>query len=305
MTRPNKTTLYLLAGFAALLLIILFFSMRDAGNQDRLGDAAAPTLRDSETSVEDCSGNLVNAGLKRALFDRSAESRPADAEAFRQIAATAVLRMENPAIENEVDDRLDCSASVAIDLPPGIVTSGGRRNLMGDVDYSVWRRTGDIALRSGSGIATALSGMQRSSREVSAPFGMVPVEDPLAGAMPPAAPVVPDPRPAVEPSARQPTIPPPRAPLAPAGNCARARSKAEQMMCADPRLGAFGVEMASRYQRAMGRASPAQRDILRDSEFRFLFYRDRCRDADCVIRAYQGRFAEIADIMSGNWRPPN
>lgn len=324
MSRPNKTSWILLAGFAILLFIILYFSLSDASRQDRLDDVATPPLSDVETNAKDCAGNVVNAALKNALFDQAAQSRPADAAAFREIAASAFLRMENPAIEGEVDDRLDCSASIAIDLPPGIVASSGRSKLMGNVDYSVWRRTGDIAIRSGSGMISALTDLQRASGGISAPLAEEPVEDPLvannlkgptppAGQLPP-PPVATPPRqplpPPIAASPRRPSPPavvtPPRQPpprpqasATPPETCARARGKAEQLMCADPRLGAFDREMASRYQRAMSRASPAQRLILRDSEFRFLYNRDRCRDADCIIRVYQGRFTEIADIMSG------
>ncbi len=314
MDQPNnRTTWILLAGFAAFLLILVLFSLRNGGEQDRLDDGATPMRPDADTNAEGCSGNVVDTALKTALFDRAAQGRPADADAFKEIAASAFLRMENPAVEGEVSDRLDCSASIAIDLPPGIVASGGRSKLMGNVDYSVWRRTGDLAIRSGSGMIGALSGLQRASGGISEPLAAQPVEDPLAannlaGPTPPVGqfstapgailPRQPVPPPAASPP-RQSAPPRPQASAAPPGNCARARGKAEQMMCADPRLGAFDREMASRFQRAVSRASPAQRLALRDSEFRFLFNRDRCRDSDCLIRVYQGRFTEIADIMSG------
>ena len=43
----NRTTWILLAGFGALLLILLFFSLRNVVNEDRLEDGAASSLPDA------------------------------------------------------------------------------------------------------------------------------------------------------------------------------------------------------------------------------------------------------------------
>lgn len=300
MTNPGKTTWILLAGFGALLLIVLIATRWRAGDQDRLDGDPAAVLPETQASADGCAGNVVVSALKTTLFAEAAKGRPGDADAIREVGASAVLRMENEAVENEEDDRLDCSATVAIDLPPGIAASGGRSNLMGSVDYSVFRRTGDIAIRNGSALITALSGLQRAAGGIAAPLDdggvAVPTNDLLADDTL-AEPMAPLPPVAVPQPPRQPAQPPRAAPSPPPG-CARARSRAEQIMCADPRLFAFDREMASRTQAALTRATPAQRNLLRETEFRFLFARDRCRDSECIIRAYQGRFAEIADIMA-------
>ena len=73
---PHRTTWILVGGFALLLLLIIGFSLRDAGNQDRLDDGTAEGLPDAEGSAAGCSGNRINANLKSALFAEAAASRP-------------------------------------------------------------------------------------------------------------------------------------------------------------------------------------------------------------------------------------
>jgi len=285
----NRTTCILLAGFGALLLVFLFFSLRNAVNEDRLEDDAATSLPDVEGNVAACSGNRVLGALKTALFAEAAASRPSDALAFAQIARAAVARMENAAIEQELDSGADCSASVAIDLPPGIVAPGGRRNLMANVDYSV-SASGDLSLRNASALVSALSGIARSSGGVSQPLGANPLAAPEP-AIEPSGPLEPEPAPA-PPSAR------------PSFDCANARTRGEQAVCSDPGLAALDRQMASQYQRAVAGVSPDRQALLRQTRDRFLAFRDRCPDSPCIAEAYRGRMREISDIVAGRWQPP-
>ncbi len=286
----DRTTWILLAGFGALLLVFLFLSLRNAVNEDRLEDDAATSLPDVEGNAAACSGNRVLGALKSTLFAEAAASRPSDALAFVQIARAAVARMENAALESESDELLECSASVAIDLPPGIVAPGGRRNLMANVDYSVSPTTGDVSLRNASALVSALSGIERSSGGVSQPLG----SDPLSV-----------PEPAIEPSGPlepEPVTAPPSA--RPSFDCANARTRGEQAVCSDPGLAALDRQMASQYQRAVAGSSPDRQVLLRQTRDRFLAFRDRCPDSPCIAEAYRGRMREISDIVAGRWQPP-
>ena len=284
----NRTTWILIAGFGTLLLILLFFSLRNAVNEDRLEDGAATSLPDVEGNAAGCSGNRIIAGIKSALFAEAAASRPSDAAAFQQIAAAAVARIENAALEGEDGDMLECSASVAIDLPPGIVSAGGRRNLMGNVDYSI-EQGGNVTVRSAAGLITALSALERSRGGVSQPLGT----DPLAA------------EPAIEPGepmAPEPATAPPG--TGPSFDCANARTRGEQAVCSDPGLASLDRQMASQYGRAVAGASPDRQALLRQTRDRFLAFRDRCPDEACIAEAYRGRMREISDIVAGRWQPP-
>jgi uncharacterized protein YecT (DUF1311 family) len=289
----NRTTWILLAGFGALLAILLFFSLRNVVNEDRLEDGAAGTLPDAEGNAAGCSGNRVVAGLKSALFSEAAAARPTDAAAFQQIAAAAVARMENAALEAEDGEALQCSASVAIDLPPGIVSAGGRRNLMGNVDYSL--AGGEVTVRNAAGLIAALSSLQRSSGAITQPLG----SDPLA-------PADQLPEPAIEPGEAVEPEPAPAPPSAaqPSFSCSAARTRGERAVCADPGLAALDRQMASQYQRAITGSSPDRQALLRQTRDRFLAFRDSCGSDACIADAYRGRMREISDIVAGRWQPP-
>ena len=289
MDQPNnKTTWILIGGFAALLLILVLFSMRDAGKQDRLDDGTASGLPDVESNAAGCSGNRVLAGLKSALFAEAAAGRPSDAAAFQQIAAAAVARMENAALESDEGGALDCTASVAIDLPPGIVAAGGRRNLMGNADYSV-AGSSEVTVRNAAGLIGALSSLARSSGGVSQPLG----SDPIANEV------------VVEPGEpAPPPTPQPSASARPSFDCARARTRGEQAVCADPGLAALDRQMAAQYGRAIAGVSPDRQALLRQTRDRFLAFRDSCPNDGCVADAYRGRMQEISDILAGRWQPP-
>ena len=290
----NRTTWILLGGLALLLLIIIGFSLRDAGNQDRLDDGTATGLPDVEGSAAGCSGTRVRAGLKSALFAEAAASRPSDAAGFQQISAAAVVRMENAALESDEAGSLDCTASVAIDLPPGIVAAG-RRNLMGNVDYSV-DDGGEVTVRSAAGLITALSSLERSNGAISQPLGT----DPLA-----AAPAVPEPAIELgEPLEPEAVEPPPSTAARPSFNCANARTRGERAVCSDPGLAALDRQMAARYQSAVRASSPDRQALLRQTRDRFLGFRDSCPDSSCIAGAYRDRMREISDIVAGRWQPP-
>ena len=300
--RSNRTTLWLVAGFGLLLLLVLIFAARSGGNPDRLDDTAAAGLPEVEENSAECSSNAIVNALKRGLFEAAAQGRPADAEAFRQVASAAVARMENAALESEAGERLDCSGSLAIDLPPGIVGSGGRRHLLGNVDYSVERGGGAVNIRNAASLVNALAALSRSSNGVTSPINAAPSDtspdqpiplDDQPGALPdePA-------EPGLE------SAPPPRAAANPSFNCANARTRGEHAVCSDPGLAALDRQMASQYQRAMSTTPPEAQALLRRTRDRFLAYRDRCSSDACIAGAYQDRMREISDIAAGRWQPP-
>jgi uncharacterized protein YecT (DUF1311 family) len=291
MEKPNNTTMWLVAGFGALLLIVLFFASRQSSNQDRLDDTANVTAPVETAAANLCSGKSVADSLKTALFARAIEKRGKDEDVYRQIAASSVVRMENAALEEDVTEGAACTATVAIDLPPGIVASGGRRNLMGDVDYLVASNGDGVALRNGPGLVEDLASLARSAGAITAPLDSPDLNtpDPLD--------VAPD-------ASVDEAAPRVRADASPSFDCSKARSQSEQVVCSDNALAALDRQMAAQYGRAMAAATPDQQALLRQTRDRFLLYRDRCPTAQCMADAYNGRIREIADIVAGRWQPP-
>lgn len=298
MERPGNTTLALLGGVGILLLLLVAFASTRDSDQDRLGDRATYSV-DNPDLNKACAGQAVYEQVKRALFAEAMRARPDDSDAFRKIASAASIRMENAAAEGEGRSAglVDCVGSMAIDLPPGVTTAGGRRLLTNDIYYAVDPATRRVVqLRDAQRIVGELAGLTVSPVRPQAP----PIAPP--DSIPPpdgSAPVDP-----LAPVAVPPAQPRPATTARPSFDCTRARSQSERMVCADPGLASLDRAMAAEYSRAMAQASPQQQALLRQSRDRFLAYRDNCPSAACVAGAYDDRIREIRDILAGRWQPP-
>jgi hypothetical protein len=299
MEKPSPTTLWLVAGVGLLLLIVLYFASTRSENEDRLGDAATIDVPQSEAGAKGCTGGGIAAGLKHALFVRAQEFRGGDADAYREIEAQAVVRMENEALEEELGDGLACTASVAIDLPPGIAAAGGQRNVMGDVDYLVSASGSGVALRNTSSLITALASLSRSNNAMTSPLDSAGSDDSLTENDVDNETDLASPEPGPSPR----PVPPPRS-AQPSFDCSNAGNETERAICTNPSLAELDRQMAAAYNRAMAGATPGRQAILRQTRDRFLVYRDNCPSDRCVANTYNGRLQEIADIVAGRWQPP-
>ncbi|MFL6860501.1 MAG: lysozyme inhibitor LprI family protein [Sphingomicrobium sp.] len=295
--RINPTLIALIGGVVILLALVWYFSGNRSPDQDKLRN---PQLEQSANAdpAKRCSAKATYELIKRDLFRRAAQVRGSDQAAFDQIAAAAVLRVENPVLENEgeASGGLNCSATFYLDLPPGVAVVGGRRTLTAAVDYTIQRAADDsgdvVLLRNADPIITPLATLARVEEPAPAPtvsnsaHAASPVEE-----APPAAPSSPEPQP-VNSSAGRPSF-----------DCARAGTRGEIAVCSDSGLAALDVNMAAQYRRSLASANPAQRQALQSTRDRFLAYRDRCPNRQCMAEAYVGRMREIRDIMEGRWRP--
>lgn len=289
----NWTTIALIAGLLAVLLIIAYFAAGRDTDQDKLtGNEISTTA--GGTPEKACSSKATYDSIKSELFSRAAEVRGSDQAAYEKLSAAAVIRMENAVMESEdgATGAVNCSGSVSIDLPPGIAADGGRRTLMSDIDYTV-DASGSVALRNADSIIRPLATLAR-----------------VAQPQQPAAPAVVN-EVAPEGTEANAVAPEPATPVAtstypgrPSFNCANVHGKSEIAVCSDNGLAALDVNMANQYRRAINSASPQEQAILQSTRDRFLAYRDRCPNRQCIGDAYVGRMKEIRDIMEGRWSPP-
>jgi uncharacterized protein len=131
-----------------------------------------------------------------------------------------------------------------------------------------------------------------------------------------AGPINAPPRAAPAPSAGRRTAPSPNAPR-PAGetptlargavarpsfNCRNARTRGEIAVCRDSGLAGLDREMASQFNRAMSRASAAQRLQLQRTRGSFLRRRDACASEACIAGTYRARINEIGTIVGNSAR---
>jgi hypothetical protein len=287
-SRVNPILLALLGGIVVLLAVLWFLSGNRNPDQDKLSNPQV-----EQTAASD-SGKLCSSGatydlVKRELFRRAAEVRGNNEPAYQQIAAAAVVRVENPVMEGEDSGSgaINCSGTFYLDLPPGVVAAGNRANLSAELDYTV--TGGSVALRNADAMIASLASLTRVAQPPAAPATVNPA--------------APQENVAASVSANVQPGPATTAPGRPSFDCARAGTPGEIAVCSDSGLAALDLNMATQYRRSLASASPLQKQQLQATRDRFLAYRDRCPNRQCMADAYVGRMREIRDIMEGRWQP--
>lgn len=301
--RLNPTLIALLLGLVILALLLIYFARSRNPDQDKLTQNEVATSMQSGTAAAEkrCASQATYDLIKRELFRRAAQLRGSDAAAYDRLAAYAVVRMEEPALESANKDTgaVNCSGSLSLDLPPGVAAVGGRRTLMSDVDYTV-QPVADgsgmvVLLRNADAIVTSLATLTRVGQP--APPQVNGPETNEVGPGQPESNVA-----ASESLQKQPG-PASAFPGRPSFDCNGAGTRGEIAVCQDSGLSALDVNMTTQYRRALGAASPGQQAVLQQTGRRFEAYRDHCPDRQCIADAYLGRMREIRDIMEGRWQP--
>lgn len=297
----DATTIALIGGLLLLVLLVAYFASRGSDDQDKLINPQVSTEAGA-SNEKACASKATYDLIKRELFRRAAQLRGSDQAAYDRLSSYAVVRMENPVMESADNSSgaINCSGSLSLDLPPGVAAVGGRRSLMSDVDYSVQPAADGsgkvLLLRNADAIIAPLATLARMSQPAPAETSEVANEtapDQL-GATVPAPPT----QPVTPPVATRPVG------ARPSFDCADARTRGETEVCSDAGLASLDRNMAAQFNRSMAIASPEQRDLLRQTRDRFLRFRDRCSNRQCIGDAYVGRMREIRDIMEGRWQPP-
>jgi len=300
VSRPNWTTIALIAGLLLLVLLVAYFATNRDSEQDKLTNRQVSTgSAETPSGEKACAAKSTYDLIKRELFRRAGQLRGSDQAAYDRLSSYAVVRMENPVMESSdsATGAVSCSGSMSLDLPPGVAVVGGRRTLTTDIDYSVQPAA------DGSGNVVLL----RNADAIIAPLATLART--VQPQPPQAAPVANEAAPVAEPGALPPTAVPtptetPQRPASarPSFDCGRARTRGEIAVCGDAGLAALDRNMAAQYARSMGIASAEQRALLERTRDRFLGYRDRCPNNACIGDAYVGRMREIRDIMEGKWQ---
>lgn len=268
-------------------------------DQDKLDEnAIAEASGESASGASDkrCTSGASHEAVKRELFRRAAEVRGSNAREFEQVAGYALLLVEAAAPVEAAGERqaVDCRGRAKLSLPPGLKVAGGRTSLSADIGFNV-APGGAVTLGEADGIIVPLATLSKAARAAPAPPPSAPVPMPApAIASDPLAP---------RPEARAAAPPPARAVTSnPSFNCARARTRSEIAVCANPSLGALDRSMSAQYSAALGGASPGTAALLRRTRDDFLGYRERCASDACIATTYRGRMREIADIAAGRWQ---
>jgi hypothetical protein len=232
-----------------------------------------------------CASSSTYDKIKLELFREAAEVRGRDQATYDKIAAYSAIRVDEPVLRarDEALNSFTCTARLALDLPPGLEVSGGRRSLVASIGYTVQPAAG------GSGEMVTLSGAD----PITAPLATLAKVGPPA----PSAPIAPVPS---DPLAPIPESAAPTAPSAqPSFDCAKAETRSERAVCASTGLAALDRSMATYYARVVASADDGTAAELRRTRERFIAYRERCTTDACIADAYRGRMREIGDIAAG------
>jgi len=302
MRRLNPTAIALLGGVLVLLILLAVFASGRNENRDKLSDEQVAGRAENDPEKR-CGSQQTYDLIKRELFRRAARLRGSDQAAFDRLAAYSVVRMDSPMLKSHDEDvgTINCTGTLALDLPPGVAVVGGRRTLTADVAYAIQPAadgSGDVlTLTNGDAIVTPLATLARIGAPVGEPLTPANPSDQI---LPPltAEPVPTAPAP---PATSQPS-----APASPSFDCRFARTRGEIAVCDDTNseLASLDRQMAAQFNSAMSQGDAQQRSLLQSTRSRFLNFRDGCRSDDCIANAYRGRMSEIRDIMAGRWRAP-
>lgn len=291
------------------------------GEGDRLSDAQAEA---AQGAAENLSGNAVEraaaldpatrcassatyALLKRELFRRATQIRGKDDAMLARVASAAALRVEQPVVRSRDEGlgSIACAASAALDLPPSLAVADGRTSVTADVDYTLQPAadgSGDVlTLTHADAITVPLATVGRHAafaEPVPIPGDALTPRPAIPPPPPPSLPTVvrgAPPKTPADPLAPRPTA-------SPSFDCTRARTRGEQMICADAGLAALDRRMAAQYRSAVNAADDEQRDQLRSTGRRFAGFRDNCPTARCIADGTRERMREIDAIMAGDQR---
>lgn len=311
--RPFSTTAaVLIAGVLALLLIAYVF----------LGGGSAQADRSPH-----CTSAQALDQVKAELFRRAAAIRGNTGPGFASVANYSVIHADSRLVRrhHQGSDKVTCTGTLSLDLPPGVAVVGGRRNLAGPLTYDL-APAGDgtarlLMLSKADQIVAPLATVSNAGSQAVQPLQPAPQLQPQPNSQPPplpqavpAAPARPAPAPpqphAVALKPPQPPKPAPRptpsapvpaATAKPSFNCRNAHTSGEIAVCHNPALAGLDRQMSSEYYHAVAAATPGQKATLERTRDRFLHYRDACGSDACIAETYRGRMREIADIMAGRW----
>ena len=171
--RMSATTAALIAVAVLILLAAVWYLGANRNpDQDKLSNPQVEQQAEQADAGKRCSARAIYDLAKRELFVRAAQQRGSDQDTYTEIAAAAVLRVDNPVLENEdqANGALNCSGTFYLDLPPGVVAGGGRHSLMADMDYTI-QPAGDgrgdaVLLRNADALIAALVTLTRISAPV-------------------------------------------------------------------------------------------------------------------------------------------
>lgn len=148
-----------MAVMGLFVLVAAAFGYSLTNSYDEKTDAPKTVLAEKEQAKlqNACASTATYARLKEVLFEEAVRIRNADPANLDTLAASAVVRMENPTVKSRDEDLnvTVCTGRFVLELPPGAEGGfGGERRLVADIEYAAQ------AAADGSGLVYQMNGAE-------------------------------------------------------------------------------------------------------------------------------------------------
>ena len=135
----NRKLLWILAGLLLVAAAAFGYSLTRGYGEDK--EEAKTVLAEEEESPDQaaCASNATYARLKEVAFEEALRLREGASGDLDTLAASSVVRMENPVLKSRDDDLnvTVCTGRFILELPPGSEAAfGGQRRLSADIEYA-------------------------------------------------------------------------------------------------------------------------------------------------------------------------
>jgi hypothetical protein len=306
--RPRQA-LIPFVGAAVILLSLLLVSpwALDVGEQLDQG----PNVQGRQTAASQvqidpaarCTSPTTSDLIKRELFRRAARLRGRDRRAFENLASHSLIRIDSPVITgaNEELGTVNCRASVALDLAPGVAVLGGQRSLRADIGYAlkpVEAGGNDlVTLSSEGGVVMHLATLAQQSRpSTDAADDIDAAEEGVRGERTrlvelPSSPVTLPSKSRIEPqsngSGKKANF-----------SCGSGKSRSAAAICENADLAKLNLHLAALFSQSVARSDAAKQALLFRDHSRFTARLDGCSSNECIRGVYLHRMREITGIMA-------
>ena len=136
----NRKLLWILAGLLLVAAAAFGYSLTRDYGEDK--EETRTVLAEEEEESPDqaaCASNSTYARLKEVAFEEALRLRDGAAGDLDTLAASSVVRMENPVLKSRDDDLnvTVCTGRFILELPPGSEAAfDGQRRLSADIEYA-------------------------------------------------------------------------------------------------------------------------------------------------------------------------
>lgn len=137
----NRKLVWVLAGLILLAAAAFGYSLTrgyaDKGEEEEAGTVLAEEEESPDQAA--CASNATYARLKEVAFEEALRLRNGASGSLDTLAASSVVRMENPVLKSRDEDLnvTVCTGRFILELPPGSEAAfGGQRRLIADIEYA-------------------------------------------------------------------------------------------------------------------------------------------------------------------------